>query len=154
MRCTEERVGLRNGREESHPVVTRQIYHRAEETMKRFPIDRVRFLSFPPYFLFFPSLSFGLFRVSFLSYPLPFFVSSSVFLSCLSWWVFSSLQHSSDCHCCHPSHNISQIHKQLIIMACFLHRGVAMGRRARIAAAPGGSSRSSNIQFYSHLLKC
>ena len=52
MRCTEERVGLRNGREESHPVVTRQIYHRAEETMKRFPIDRVRFLSFPPYFLF------------------------------------------------------------------------------------------------------
>lgn len=87
-------------------------------------------------FFFFPSLSFGLFRVSFLSYPLPFFVSSSVFLPCLPWCVFSSLQHSSDCHFCHPSHNISQTHKQLIIMTCFLHRGVVMGRGARIAAAP------------------
>ena len=67
-----------------------------------------------------------------------------------------SLQHSSDCHCCHPSHYISQISilKQLIIMTCFLHGGVAMGRRASIAATPGGSSSGSNIQFGSHLLKC
>jgi len=84
----------------------------------------------PSSFPFFPpSLSVCLvFLPFFLSYALPFFLSSSFFLSCLPWCVCSSLQHSSDCHCCHPSHYISQIPKQLIIMTCFLHRGVAMGR--------------------------
>ena len=87
-------------------------------------------ISFIPSFCpFLDSLSVCLVFLSFfLSYPLPFFVSSSVFLFSLPWWICSSLQHSSDCRCCHPSHYISQIAKQLIIMPCFLHRGVAMGR--------------------------
>ena len=62
IRCTEGGVGFRNGRWESDFVVTWQIYHPGEETVKRFPIDRVRFLPFPPPFLFF--LSFFIVGVS------------------------------------------------------------------------------------------
>lgn len=73
MRCIEGRVGFRNGREESHPVVTRQIYHPGEETVKRFPIDSFTFLSFPPYFLLCLSVCFVFLSclIHFLSLFLP-----------------------------------------------------------------------------------
>ena len=124
--------------------------------MKRFPIDRVRFLSFPPSFLFFPSFSGCLVFLSFfLSYPLPVFVSSSVCLSVVFTLVglfFIAAEQRLSLLTYFPLHlSDSQAVNNHDLL---LTQGCSYGEGASIAATPGRTSSGSNIQFGSHLLKC
>ena len=123
--------------------------------MKRIPIDRVKFPSFPPSSLFSPFIL-GLSLVS--AFLLVLSTSCLCFFLCLSvvftlvGLFFTAAEQQLSLLPSLPLHlSDSQAvnsHDMLLTQGC------SYGEGASIAATPGGTSSDSYNQFGSHLLKC